>query len=110
MRYSLQQQSVERSSGAQCGYSGEACGPGFGVATLCRALRPSRMLGFYCVLTALLGGCGKESSNSQPPLAHKHEHIPPHHGTPVVLGNEEYHVELVLDAPAGKRQELVMDG
>ncbi len=40
----------------------------------------------------------------------KHEHHPPHGGTPVVLGDEVYHVELVLDAPAGKLQAFVLDG
>jgi len=40
----------------------------------------------------------------------KHEHHPPHGGTPVVLGDEVYHVELVLDAAAGKLQAYVLDG
>src|SRR3954452_20946497 len=59
----------------------------------------------------MLAGCGdkdKQRLNATAPA--KHEHIPPHHGTPVVLGNEEYHLELVLDAPSGKLQAYVMDG
>jgi hypothetical protein len=40
----------------------------------------------------------------------KHEHHPPHGGTPVVLGDEVYHVELVLDPAAGKLQAYVLDG
>lgn len=40
----------------------------------------------------------------------KHEHHPPHGGTPVVLGDEVYHLELVLDADAGKLQAFVLDG
>ena len=31
-------------------------------------------------------------------------------GTPVVLGNEEYHVEFVLDVPSGKLQAYILDG
>ena len=57
----------------------------------------------------LLAGCGR-----QPPApgsaAQKHEHHPPHGGTPVVLGHEEYHLELVLDAPAGRLDAYVLNG
>jgi hypothetical protein len=42
--------------------------------------------------------------------AHKHEHKPPHGGAPVELGEEEYHLEFVRDAGAGKLQLYVMDG
>ena len=63
-------------------------------------------------LTAgLLAGCGEKPApapESKAPL--KHEHKPPHHGTPVVLGNEEYHVELVLDPATGKLQAYILDG
>ncbi len=41
---------------------------------------------------------------------HKHVHHPPHGGTPVVLGDEVYHIELVLDAPSGTLQAYVLDG
>jgi len=57
----------------------------------------------------LLSGCSQKAA-SEKAIVHKHEHVPPHHGTPIVLGNEEYHVELVLDAAAGKLQAYVMDG
>ena len=40
----------------------------------------------------------------------KHEHKPPHGGTPVVLGDEVYHLELVRDAATGRLQAFVMDG
>ena len=60
---------------------------------------------------ALLAGCGeKRAAAPESKALPKHEHKPPHHGTPVVLGNEEYHVELVLDAPAGKLQAFILDG
>ncbi|MDB6126773.1 MAG: hypothetical protein JWM35_669 [Verrucomicrobia bacterium] len=66
------------------------------------------------ILVVALGfaaGCSKSNSstaaNAKPP---KHEHHPPHGGTPVVLGDEVYHVELVLDATTGKLQAFVFDG
>ena len=71
-----------------------------------------RILNLLCTLgvAGLLGGCGEKSATfeSKPPA--KHGHKPLHGGTPVVLGNEEYHIELVRDAAAGKLQAYVMDG
>jgi hypothetical protein len=56
-------------------------------------------------------GCAKKipdpSAAAKPA---KHEHHAPHGGTPVVLGNEAYHLELVLDPAAGKLQAFVLDG
>jgi hypothetical protein len=64
-----------------------------------------------CLALALLAGCGENKTTApNPNVAHKHEHKPPHGGAPVVLGDEEYHVELVLDAPAGKLDAYVFDG
>jgi len=40
----------------------------------------------------------------------KHEHHPPHGGTPVVLGAEIYHLELVRDSAAGRISAFVLDG
>jgi len=59
----------------------------------------------------LFAGCERQPSHApqQTSVPH-HEHKPPHHGTPVVLGKEEYHVELVLDAPTGRLQAYIMDG
>lgn len=42
--------------------------------------------------------------------AHGHEHHAPHGGTPVILGNETYHLELVLDAGRGVLRAFVLDG
>jgi hypothetical protein len=39
-----------------------------------------------------------------------HEHHAPHAGTPVVLGHEEYHLELVRDAATGKLAAYILDG
>jgi hypothetical protein len=47
---------------------------------------------------------------SDDPAVLKHEHVPPHGGTAVVLGEEAYHLELVRDAVAGKLSAYVMDG
>jgi hypothetical protein len=59
----------------------------------------------------LFAGCGhQDSSGGGPQTVHKHEHKPPHGGTPVELGHEEYHVELVLDLAEGKLRAYVMDG
>lgn len=66
-----------------------------------------------------LAACSKPGSKSaaaddphagRDHAAHKHEHIPPHGGTPVVLGEETYHLELVRDAATGKLSLYVMDG
>ncbi len=68
-----------------------------------------------CLLTVLLAaavltGCGDHSDRPVAGKPHKHEHKPPHGGTPVVLGSEEYHLELVLDPMAGRLTAFVMDG
>lgn len=60
---------------------------------------------------AMVAGCSKHEpaadAAAKPP---HHEHKPPHHGTPVVLGDEVYHVELVRDAATGELQAYVFDG
>jgi hypothetical protein len=58
-----------------------------------------------------LAGCQKEEGPKVAgPVTHKHEHKPLHGGTPVELGHEEYHVELVIDPAEGKLRAYVMDG
>ena len=60
---------------------------------------------------AFATGCGKKTDNPAIVAApQRHEHKPPHGGTPVVLGDEAYHVELVLDAANGALQAYVFDG
>jgi len=39
-----------------------------------------------------------------------HQHRPPHGGTPVVLGDEQFHVELVRDPAAGVLRAYILDG
>ena len=61
------------------------------------------------VLPLALVGCSREPA-SDSAVPHKHVHHPPHGGTPVVLGDEVYHLELVLDTPDGVLQAYVFDG
>jgi hypothetical protein len=71
---------------------------------------------FPCLLLlawSLLGftGCSKpEPAAAASPQPVKHEHKAPHGGTPVVLGNEAFHLELVRDAATGTLQAYVLDG
>jgi hypothetical protein len=79
---------------------------------------------FACLTTALLlavaVGC-RDSADSHGHShdgdnAHSHnsdhgnDHGTPHGGTPVVIGGDKFHLELVHDAPAGKIQAYVLDG
>jgi len=59
----------------------------------------------------MVGGCGENRSKpAEPKAPARHEHHPPHGGTPVVLGNEEHHLELVLNPVAGRMEAYIMDG
>jgi hypothetical protein len=60
--------------------------------------------------SGLLAGCGERAPSVPPPDdAHLHKDVPPHGGTAVALG-DDYKLELVLDAPAGKLDAYVFDG
>jgi hypothetical protein len=60
---------------------------------------------------ALLNGCKDSHSHGDPTSGHSHEdHAPPHGGTPVIVGEDRFHLELVLDAAAAKMQAYVLDG
>ena len=76
--------------------------------------RPPVSSRFALPLALLLGfaaGCARQSPEpAAAPAARRHEHRPPHGGTPVVLGDESYHVELVRDAATGRLQAYVFDG
>ena len=54
------------------------------------------------------GGDAPAKSAAEP--AHHHEHVPPHGGTAVELGHEQFHLELVRDVAVGKLTAYVMDG
>ncbi len=65
----------------------------------------------FGVALSVVPGCAKKttaSANATAPA--RHEHHPPHGGTPVVLSNEVYHLELVLDSASGILQAYVLDG
>jgi hypothetical protein len=59
---------------------------------------------------ALVTGCSKApelpADTGGPRI---HHHHPPHGGTVVVLGEEEYHIELVVDETDGKFQAYILD-
>ncbi|HND61078.1 MAG TPA: hypothetical protein PLB90_06325 [Opitutaceae bacterium] len=63
----------------------------------------------------VLGGLLLTAACSRPPAAPptapaRHEHHAPHGGTPVMLGAELYHLELVRDAADGRLRAYVLDG
>jgi hypothetical protein len=79
---------------------------------------------FACLMSALLltvaVGC-RDSADShghshEGENAHSHDSAPandqgtPHGGTPVVIGGDKFHLELVHDATAGKMQAYLLDG
>jgi hypothetical protein len=70
------------------------------------------MKNIFLILLALgiCGGCSRTERAPVTKAIPHHEHKPPHGGAPVELGEEEYHIEFVLDASAGSFQAFVMDG
>ena len=65
----------------------------------------------FASLLAFAVSCSKQPAvaTTTAPVA-QHEHKAPHAGTPVVLGNEAYHLELVREAATGKLTAYVLDG
>jgi len=57
-----------------------------------------------------LVGCGPEDLPESPGDGHGHAHVAPHGGTPVALGDELFHLELLLDSEAGRLSVYVLDG
>lgn len=57
----------------------------------------------------LLNACGVSHRNGHD-HAHTYGHAPPHGGTPVLVAEDTFHLELVLDAGAGKMQAYILDG
>jgi hypothetical protein len=56
-------------------------------------------------------GCSKKSNDDAVDADHAHHHhASPHGGTAVVLGDEAYQLEFVLDADAGAITAYVLDG
>jgi hypothetical protein len=72
-------------------------------------MKISRLTSCLLILPlALAAGCSKKYVMTDSP--YKHVHHPPHGGIPVVLGDEAYHLELVLNAGSGTLQAYVLDG
>ncbi len=65
-----------------------------------------------CALAVAGAGCGDPVNmrRSGTDHGHGHAHEAIHGGTKVPLGPEEFHLEFVRDAAAGKMQAYVMDG
>jgi hypothetical protein len=76
-----------------------------------KATRLFRLPILLALFVGVWSGCDRKPQDAPgQATARHHEHKPPHQGTPVVLGSEEYHVELVVDRPAGKIQAYILDG
>lgn len=57
-----------------------------------------------------VSGCGDSQPSASADHDDDHMHAPPHGGTPVQLGDEVYHLELVTDAAEGKMLAYLYDG
>ena len=74
-------------------------------------MKPASFLAVFIFLltVGLLAGCGRKQDRSADNAAQLHKALPPHGGTALALG-DDYQIEWVLDAAAGKLQAYVMDG
>jgi hypothetical protein len=62
-------------------------------------------------LVALVAGCQDAARHDHYGDGSRgHSHEPPHGGTPVVLGDDHFHLEFVRDPEAGKLTAFVLDG
>ena len=67
------------------------------------------------VLTCLFVNCGGDQvvhhdhDHDEGNGHHHHHHEPPHGGVPIVLGDEEYHLEFLIDNEKGIMMMYVMD-
>jgi len=77
-----------------------------------KILKPFVFLTTALLLTVAVG-CrdAKDSHGHSHADGHGHDdHAPPHGGTPVIVAEDKFHLELVHDATAGKMQAYVLDG
>jgi hypothetical protein len=72
--------------------------------------RAAPLVVLLLLVTAPIGCAKKSDDRATAAHAIKHEHKPPHGGTPVALGDELYHLEFVRDAATGTLQAFVFDG
>ncbi len=73
---------------------------------LCSALTAAALFCFGCKPKSDTARDSKHTHSH----GHGHHHEPPHGGTAVVLGDETYHLEFVLDSAAGRLSAYVLDG
>lgn len=59
---------------------------------------------------AFVTGCGDSQPTASADHDDHHVHAPPHGGTPVQLGDEVYHLELVTDTTEGEMLAYLYDG
>ncbi len=80
-------------------------------------MKPQFHFSLALVLIVSAIGCGDHPSpgaadstakTAQP--GHTHEHVAPHGGQVVILGDEAFHLEFVLDREAGRLTAYVLDG
>ena len=62
------------------------------------------LLGMMLAAVLALGGCAKK-----PEAVGLHRDRPPHGGTPVAIGDDEYHIEFVLDPASGTLSAYLLD-
>jgi hypothetical protein len=84
-----------------------------------KILKPFAFLTTALLLTAAVGCRDSHDSHGHAhdgdsahshDAGHGHDHAPPHGGTPVVIADDQFHLELVHDSAAGKMQAYVLDG
>jgi len=62
------------------------------------------------LLLIVSNACSRSGNGRASAQVRGHVHHPPHGGTPIVLGDEAYHLELVRDAATGSLDAYVLDG
>jgi hypothetical protein len=80
--------------------------------------RPFAILTTALLLTVAVGcresadshGHSHDGENAHSHDAGHDDHAPPHGGTPVIVAEDKFHLELVHDLTAGKMQAYVLDG
>jgi len=68
------------------------------------AMKKTGLLFLIVAAMFVLGGCAKK-----PEAVSIHKDQPPHGGTPVAIGDDEYHIEFVLDPAAGTLSAYLLD-
>ena len=69
-------------------------------------IRSVLLLAVFLILG--LAACSRSSDADAGVGSGRHHHDPPHGGTGVVLGDEEYHLEFVFDSAPGKIQAYIL--